>query len=156
MTSNFKIMAAVDMSDLSGAIVHYTVWLSMKLNAETVLVNVVNQRDLDTVQRAMSGYELFSFPNYLSGQVQDRKTRMKDLFEKASPGMIKCNYLVKTGLPYLELLAAIESEKPQLMVVGTKGRSNLADVVIGSTARKLFRRSPIPLLTIPAGFDQIP
>lgn len=156
MTSNFKIMAAVDLSDLSAGIVRYSVWLSMKLNAELVLVNVINQRDLDTVQRAMSGYEPFSFPNYLTGQVQDRKTGMKNLFEKASPGMTNCSYLVKSGIPYRELLAAIESEQPQLVIVGTKGRSNLADVVIGSTARKLYRRSPTPLLTIPAGFDQIP
>lgn len=81
---------------------------------------------------------------------------MKDLLDSTPPGKVQCSYLVRTGIPYRELLAAIESEKPNLMVVGTKGRSNLADVVVGSTARKLYRRSPIPLLTIPAGFKELP
>jgi nucleotide-binding universal stress UspA family protein len=149
-------MAAVDLSDYSATIVRYGVWLSKQLNADLVLVNVINQRDLDMVQRAMTGYEAFSFQNYLKTQIQDRKTSLNGLIEAASPGAVKCRGLVLSGVPYRELLAAIDVEKPNLMIVGTKGRSNLADVVVGSTARKMYRRSPIPLLTIPAGFNELP
>lgn len=156
MTTPMKIMAAVDLSEYSPAIVRYSVWLSMQLNAELVIVNVINQRDLDMVQRAMVVYEAFSYPEYLSGQEQDRELQMQDLMAKVSLGSVNCRYLVQAGIPYRELLAAIESEKPQLMVVGTKGRSNLVDVVVGSTARKMYRHSPIPLVSIPAGFKDIP
>ena len=156
MTKKMKIMAAVDLSDYSATIVRYSVWLAMRLEADLVLVNVINQRDLDLVQRTMTGYEAFSFPNYLAEQVKTRETKMREIIQAVYPDMVDCSYLVQTGLPYLELLTAIESEKPGLMVVGTKGRSNLADVVVGSTARKLYRRSPIPLLTIPAGFSDLP
>jgi nucleotide-binding universal stress UspA family protein len=149
-------MAAVDLSEFSTTIVRYSVWLSMRLNANLVLVNVINQRDLDMIQRTMTGYAEFSFMNYLTDQVQDRKSKLKELFEAASPGMVNCRYIVQPGIPYRELLAVIESEKANLMVVGTKGRSNLADVVVGSTARKMYRRSPIPLLTIPAAFNELP
>jgi nucleotide-binding universal stress UspA family protein len=156
MTQKIKIMAAVDLSDYSAAIVRYSVWLAMRLDADLVLVSVINQRDLDMVQRAMTGYAAFSYPNYLTEQVQDRETKMKAIIEAVYPDMVDCSYLVQIGVPYRELLLAVESEKPSLMVLGTKGRSNLADVVVGSTARKLYRRSPIPLLTIPAGFDDLP
>ena len=156
MAQTMKIMAAVDLSDFSAAIVRYSVWLAMRLDADLVLVNVINQRDLDMVQRAMTGYDAFSYPNYLTEQVQDRETKIKEIIETVYPDMVNCSYLVQAGIPYLEMLAAIETEKPGLIVVGTKGRSNLADVVVGSTARKLYRRSPIPLLTIPAGFNELP
>ena len=156
MAQTMKIMAAVDLSDFSAAIVRYSVWLAMRLDADLVLVNVINQRDLDMVQRAMTGYDAFSYPNYLTEQVQDRETKIKEIIETVYPDMVNCSYLVQAGIPYLELLAAIETEKPGLIVVGTKGRSNLADVVVGSTARTLYRRSPIPLLTIPAGFNELP
>ena len=156
MTQKMKLMAAVDLSDYSATIVRYSVWLAMRLDADLVLVNVINQRDLDMVQRAMTGYEAFSYPNYLTEQVKDRETQMKAIIEAVYPDMVDCSYLVQAGIPYRELLTAIESEKPGMIVVGTKGRSNLADVVVGSTARKLYRRSPIPLLTIPAGFNELP
>ena len=104
----------------------------------------------------MTGYETFSYPNYLTEQVKDRETKMKAIIQAVDPDMVDCSYLVQVGIPYRELLTAIENEKPGLMVVGTKGRSSLVDVVVGSTARKLYRRSPIPLLTIPAGFSDLP
>lgn len=156
MNQPIKIMAAVDLSDYSATIVRYSVWMAKKMNAELILVNVINQRDLDMVARTMAGYEAFSFPNYLTDQLQDRKTKMKGLFDAVSKGFSDCRYLVQSGIPYRELLAAIDSEQPLLMVVGTKGRSNLADVVVGSTARKMVRRSPVPLLSIPAGFEELP
>jgi nucleotide-binding universal stress UspA family protein len=156
MTQKMKLMAAVDLSDYSATIVRYSVWLAMRLDADLVMVNVINQRDLDMVQRTMTGYEAFSFPNYLTEQVKDRETKMKAIIAAVYPDMVDCSYLVQAGIPYRELLAAIDAEKPGMIVVGTKGRSNLADVVVGSTARKLYRRSPIPLLTIPAGFNELP
>ena len=75
-------MTAVDLSDYSAAAVRYGTWLSMKLDAELLLINVINHRDIEMVQRAMIGYDAFSLPNYLEAQVQDRVTKMNFL-EKA-------------------------------------------------------------------------
>ena len=57
-------------------------------------------------------------------------------------------------MPFKAILSIIDEEVPDLLIMGTKGRTNLADVVIGSCAEKLFRRSPIPVLTLPADYTQ--
>lgn len=149
------IMAAVDFSDYSPAIVRYTGLLAKKMDAEVVLVNVINQRDLDMVHRYMIGYDTFSFPEYLENQNATRKAEMDDLVKANCCDSVPCRTIVASGVPYVELLKAIDTEKPSLMVVGTKGRTNLADVIVGSTAQKLYRRCPIPLLSIPAVFHVV-
>ena len=156
MTYPQKIMTAVDLSDYSAAIVRYSVELAMKLEAELLLINVINQRDLDMVQRTMLGYDTFSYPNYIAKQEQQREVTMKELFRAVSPDDLRCRFIVKNGIPYPELLEAIEEKKPNMIIVGSKGRSNLGGVVMGSTARKMFRRSPILLLMIPDGFNELP
>ena len=55
---------------------------------------------------------------------------------------------VRIGVPYDEILKTIDKEKADLLLMGTKGRSDLVDLVIGSCAQELFRRSPIPLLSL--------
>ncbi len=156
MTKKMKILAAVDLSEYSAAVVRYTGLLATKMDADVVMINVINQRDIDMIHRTMLGYESFSFPDYMTDQEITRETQMNDLVKANCPDGVNCRCIVVSGIPFREILQTIENEKPQFVVVGTKGRSNLADVIVGSTARQLYRRCPIPLLSIPAGFDKLP
>ena len=108
MGNQFKIMAAVDLSDYSGATARYSVWLAGKLDAELLMVNVINQRDLDMVQRAMAGYGDFSFSGYLQEQEHERKDRMMELFRMSSPGTIQCRFFTLQGIPYQALLDLLD------------------------------------------------
>jgi nucleotide-binding universal stress UspA family protein len=42
-----------------------------------------------------------------------------------------------------EVLEEIKNQKVDLLIMATKGRSDLVGTIIGSCAQKLFRRSPI-------------
>lgn len=116
-----------------------------------IMVNVVNQRYVYAIQNAEAGREPFFVWDYLDQQFRDRHKQMKDLLKSSSPEMNDCHYIVQCGIPYRELLNTINKEEVGLLVLGTKGRSSSSDIVVGSTVRKMFRESPIPLITLPVG-----
>jgi nucleotide-binding universal stress UspA family protein len=56
--------------------------------------------------------------------------------------------LFKEGEPFMEIIQMAKKESVNLIVMGTHGRTGLDHVLFGSTAEKVVRKSPCPVLTI--------
>lgn len=53
-----------------------------------------------------------------------------------------------TGIPSEEVIAAARAEDSDLIVVGTRGKTGLAHVLLGSTAERVIRGAPCPVLAV--------
>ena len=143
-----KIMIAVDFSDYTDPSVEYGISLARQLQATLLMVNVVNNRDLMAVEKYLAIQEPEVYRKFVDDTYGARHEGLQRLLTKAAAAGVDGQKMVKTGVPYQKLLEVIENEKPDLLIMGTKGRSNLTDAIIGSCAQKMYRRSPIPLLSI--------
>jgi nucleotide-binding universal stress UspA family protein len=56
---------------------------------------------------------------------------------------------VVVGVPHAAILASVEETGADLVVMGTHGRTGLARAFLGSTAERVVRRSPVPVLVVP-------
>ena len=92
------------------------------------------------------GYEVDS-ENYISGIEQERRRVLDEMFKKISFPDKKVRTIFKVGHPADELPKIAIKEDADLMVMGIRGRSDLEHLLVGSVAEKVFRRSPVPILS---------
>lgn len=65
-------------------------------------------------------------------------------------GSHKVSMEVREGEPYEVIVATARKRKASLIVMGTHGRSALETFLIGSTAERVVKTAPCPVLTIKA------
>ena len=148
MSNIKKIMVAVDFSEYSAQVVDYAGRLAETLGAELIFVNVINQRDVDMVKNVEMYTDKISVKSYVDGLKQDRAEEMLKLLEEKNCTRIPNRFVIKKGVPFAELVETAKEERVDMVIMGTKGRGNIAGILMGSQAEKMFRHCPVPLLSI--------
>jgi len=151
-----KIMAGCDFSDYSKETLEYAASLAEKCQAELIIVNIINQRDVDTIlkiadktfDRIVEKDVEKLADDYVKREIEKRTRQMEDLIREISCTHLSVKKIVRIGIPFQELIRVTEEEQADFVVIGSKGRSNLASVLFGSNAEKLFRHCPIPLFSV--------
>ena len=150
-------MVAFDFSKYSNNALAYAIELANSLDAKVIVVNVINKRDVDTLHiisqedmfsRSVEKFEKDTIEKYIGKQEEKRSKKIDKLIEETSPSHLSIKKVFKVGIPFQELVRAVKDEGADLLVMGSKGRSDLAEVLFGHTAEKMFRRCPVPLLSI--------
>jgi nucleotide-binding universal stress UspA family protein len=143
-----KIMVAYDFSDYSKEALEFAAKLADELKNDLMIVNVINQRDVDALQRAEIESAGFSADRFIKDNEKDRMERINEIVEKISVKDLSVEIKIKIGVPFRELVQTVKDSGVDLVVMGRKGRSNLAGVFFGTTAEKMFRHCPVPLLSL--------
>ncbi len=63
-------------------------------------------------------------------------------------GAVPSEAFVKVGLPFVEVVSFAKDEKIELIIVATHGHSGVEHVLFGSTAEKIVRKAPCPVLVV--------
>lgn len=148
MRSIKRIMAAIDFSDYSKETLEYAAHFARILNAEMIIVNVINQREIDAYYKMGQAYGSVTAVEFIETSEQERAKQIEELVEACSCQDLPIRTVLRTGVPFRELMGAVYEEKADLLVMGAKGRTNLRDLLLGSTAEKAFRRCPVPILSV--------
>jgi nucleotide-binding universal stress UspA family protein len=142
-----QILVTVGFTEYSEGLLKFAAQFAESLNAELVVASIINSRDVEAVGTiAAMGYDVDS-ENYVAGIKEERRQMLDEILKKISFPAEKVRSIFKIGNPTEELLKIAVNENADLIIMGTKGRSDLEHVLVGSVAEKVFRRSPVPILS---------
>ena len=142
MISLKKILVPVDFSEPSKKAVTYAITLAEQFEARLILAHIVPQ----------STALLYAFPTELPEVEKDQYATAKHEIGKLVPveraARLNLQTIVKIGNIEAELLGIVNDEAVDLVVLGTRGRRQLARWFIGSVTEHMLRKVSVPVLTV--------
>ena len=139
-----KVLVPVDFSDYSKSSLRFAVSFAKHFNAELYLVYVVEPMVFP--------------PDFSMGQIaipsvdveMDKRAseELNNLAKKEIPAEMKSKVIVKTGKPFVEIIETASEEDIDLIIIATHGHTGIEHVLFGSTAEKVVRKAPCPVLTL--------
>jgi len=140
-----KILVPVAFTRYSQGILKFAYEMAQPHNAELVIANVINERDLEAVERIASfGYKVDG-DHYVSTIQKERVEKLEKILEELSIPEEKYSFALLAGDPTTELLKYIVEKDIDLVIMGTKV-NDIKHIFIGSVAERMFRRCPVPVV----------
>ncbi len=142
-----KILVPIAFTDYSQGLFNCAAQTAKSNDSTLIVLSIISSRDIESVETIVSmGYDVDA-EHYVEQIRKDRKQKLKQMVEAANFDKDKVKILFKIGKPVDEILKAINKEMPDLVVMGTRGRSNLKTSIMGAVAEKVFKRSPVNVLS---------
>lgn len=150
MKSIKLIVAGIDFSDYSPKILEYASSIAELHSAEIVAVNVINRRQTEYLEEAYNSEHphSFSVEKFLGDETRKRTQNLDDLIKKWVSNKVSARTVIRSGVPFQEILKVVDEEDADLIVINSRGRSTFRDYMFGTTAEKIFRHTPVSLLSL--------
>jgi nucleotide-binding universal stress UspA family protein len=139
-----KVLVPIDFSDYSKSALKYAVNFAKSFNAEILLIYVVEP--------------IIYPPDFSMGQIaiptvntewdERAKEELDKLAKNQIPSDVKVKTIIKTGKPFVEIIETANEEDIDLIIIATHGHSGVEHILFGSTAEKVVRKAPCPVLTL--------
>lgn len=145
-----RILVALDFSPYSRQVLGSAVEIAKRTSAEIIIINVINSKDIETVKKIFDKEQpgTFSMQKYMSDDLGRRSRMIHEMIVEAGGKIDQIRTIFMEGVPFEQILKTIVEEKVDLVVMGKKGKTNLATVLFGGCAEKLFRHSPVPVFSV--------
>ncbi len=139
-----KVLVPIDFSDFSKSALRYAISFAKTYNADIILVYVVEP--------------VIYPPDFSMGQIAipavntEWDTKAKDELDRLAkteiPSDIKVTTVIKTGKPFVEIIDTATEYNADIIIIATHGHSGVEHILFGSTAEKVVRKAPCPVLTL--------
>jgi len=139
-----KLLYPTDFSDVSKKALDYIVQLKEAGAKEVIVLHVLDQKGIDAFYRYAPGSAEDVIRRIEEATVAQIRAIETALEEKG----FKVTIRITRGIPLQEILKAEEKEKVSAIVIGSHGKTNLEEMLLGSVSETVIRKSKSPVFVI--------
>ena len=139
-----KILYPTDFSDVSKKALAYLKRLKDAGAKEIVILHVIDERKIEAIALYGTGGSLV----FIKKMEQEARKEVIAIEEELKKCGFEVKVRIETGVPLKEILRVEEEEKVSLIVIGSHGKTNIKEMLIGSVSEKVIRRAKNPVLVI--------
>jgi len=137
----------IDFSEHSKNALKYAIPFAQKFNASIDLIYVVEP----TIYPADFSFGQIGFPNVEEELRTRGSNELGNLMKKEIADKVVSRKIVRTGKPFYEINQYALEENISLIIIATHGHSGMEHILFGSTAEKVVRKAPCPVLVVRSG-----
>ena len=149
-----KILFPTDFSDTAGKSLQYIKALRNAGAQKIVLLNVIHQRILDSLE-TIHKVAYFQDGRYEEDREateqkleEERRKKMVPLVTELEAAGFEVITRIEKGHPVTEILKVEKDEAVSAIVMGSHGRNDIVEALIGTVSEKVVRRSKTPVLLV--------
>jgi len=139
------ILTPVDFSAISKAVVKSAAELARSLDARLVLMHVVQP----PVITSEYGAVMANIQEIVAVSEKTAARHLELLVHKLKAAGLEASSVLLTGSPTLHIVDQARKLSADYVVLGSHGHSALYDLLAGSTASGVLKKSPCPVVVIP-------
>ena len=138
-----SIIVPIDFSEYSKSALKYAIDFAKQFNAKMYLIYVVEPiiypADFSMGQVAIPSADL---------DIQSRASEELMSLAKTIGSGIYTETIIRTGKPFVEIIDTAKEMDIDLIIMATHGHTGVEHLLFGSTAEKVVRKAPCPVLTL--------
>ncbi|MFQ5510526.1 MAG: universal stress protein [Candidatus Krumholzibacteriia bacterium] len=139
-----EIVVPTDFSEHSLRGLDYAVEIADKFESALKIIYVIEP----LLQAADVAWTSVDFEQLNETHKSSAEKQLKHLVEERVPDDLPVGTETLFGKPFVQILKYAKRENADLIVMATHGRGAIAHILMGSTAEKVVRKAPCPVLTV--------
>ena len=141
------ILCPTDLKERSDVAVKKAVQIAHQFGSKITLLNV-HEDFMDKDEREMLRVSVDKMKEKYKHIAIDSKAEMKTVIHKLHADDIEVDYLLHSGKPQKVIVEVAKQLGTDLIVMGTDGRDNVMDFIVGTTTEHVINAAPCPVLVV--------
>jgi nucleotide-binding universal stress UspA family protein len=140
-----KLLYPTDFSDVANKAMSYIAKLKEAGGKEVIVLHVIDERAIGDICLLYASRGSVEMVRRIE---EEAWKEMDNIGARLRQEGFKVKLRVERGIPFTEILRVEQEEGVLLIVIGSHGKSNVEEMLLGSVSEKVIRKSGTPVLVV--------